>query len=281
MYRNIRQLCCAWSTISYRDQLIHISELSSSCIPLCEIAGEELEELGILDSNMTGNTVENLPRNERVEQKGTIHGISFTNIYHSCLEEYYFSPALYLVKMVQVLKDKNVSSSEHLGWLSRSLRAFPSFLRETDYAIQLLDILCKFDAFVTINSNPEQDVKKHIDILLNYYGKQYYIWSYLNTPNSIHNLKKRLLCESNRPELPNGIHLFSPIDLDITKTDNIGGWVLAKHSEVERFCYFINHVYRGLQFCSDYNAVREWLIVNYKNIDELKRAFGEFRVIKK
>ena len=255
---NVREKCVMWSKQTYGDSL-YLDTLLENDQDLIEAAHSLVRELGIYDKKMTGYTLRNLCRNDDVEELTTMEGTTFSEIFHRVYKKTNFSPSLYMLEIVRELIDKEIPEEQHLGWLGRSMRAFGSFLREPDFASQLLTKLKAKNYKATYESDPVKDAKEHTDILLTYFGRQYRIWSYQKTPNALYHLKERLL--GNRGEVPTGIHLLAPID---TKNvyDNVKGWYFAADSEIDRFCDELDRIRKAktmMSYSDDKNGVIERL----------------------
>ena len=66
--------------------------------------------------------------------------------------------------------DQGYNQDLLIGYLARALRSFASFMREPDLAYKLMSLLEKEDKSTTVNMDPQQDVKKHVDIVVEYKG---------------------------------------------------------------------------------------------------------------
>ena len=282
MYRDVRKLCEAWENKTYQDQFFElVNNHMFSILELHSIINTDFTTSNIFYKNMNGYSVMNLPFNDDVEGQGVIGGISFSSIYHECFDMYDFSPALYLFKVCQILLKEKLSKEENDGWIGRSMRSFASFLRETDYSINLYNKIKEYDAFSLIESGADIDVNEHTDILLTYKRKKYRIWSYQNKDRALENLKKRLI--SDKSPIPYGIHLLAPIHTQCTdRITNHCGWYFANDNEIDTFCQFIEAINSGNITCTDYEYVKNGLTsIEDNEKDRLKEALGINRAIKK
>ena len=275
MYRNVRLLCSSWAQITYKENFDYLFEKRNVPDLIRIYTTTALTKLNIYNEKMTGFTVAKHGRNQKVEDLGTINGVGFTDIYHKCINSYDFSPALYILEIIILLKKNKVSHVDSIGWLQRALRTFPSFLRETDCAVQLLHILEEYDPNVLINMSPEQDRKEHTDILLNYKNNQFHIWSYSVTTIALNNLRKRLLVED---KIPAGIHVLLPANIyDKNKRDNIGEWWFVKKYLINDFCHYLDNVNSNINHIPNYTDLNSWLNDNDKP-SILESRFKEWQV---
>ena len=123
--------------------------------------------------------------------------------------------------------DKNLDKKLLTGYLSRALRAFASFMREPDLAYKLKTCLKKDCDNVTVNMDPKQDIKGHVDILVSYKSRIFNIWSYQATRRGLPNTIDRL--SGNRGEICDGINILCPL-----KTEDAQNLVKKKNSILKK-----------------------------------------------
>lgn len=198
-----RVYCSQWEAMTFLQAL---EQLPSSSSDLKSLAFELFKELHLLTKKMDGYSVEALPktteRNHRLP-------FTYSSVFHRCSQQPFFSPASYLVGILEELIPLELSVSEQIGYLARGLRAFASFLREPDFAWQLNEQLKVFDPTVQTHLNPKQDSAEHTDVLLQFNNQLYRIWLFQASKRAIPHDIERIT--GQRGELPNGIHLLCPL----------------------------------------------------------------------
>jgi hypothetical protein len=137
------------------------------------------------------------------------------------------SPGLYLAYILNEYMDKNLDKKLLTGYLSRALRSFASFMREPDLAYKLKTCLKKDCDNVTVNMDPKQDIKGHVDILVSYKSRIFNIWSYQATRRGLPNTIDRL--SGNRGEICDGINILCPL-----KTEDAQNLVKKKNSILKK-----------------------------------------------
>lgn len=242
MCRNIRNYCNEWSRQTYGEALEAIfNAMDENSANFSKQIRQKFRQTNLYTKYMNGNSVMGWPPNK---EKGTIEGVTFSDLYHSIKENPYFSPALYMAAVIYELIDAGYPDGVYPKWIGRSLKTFASFMREEDCAYQLITRLQRDDPTVTFTSNPEQDAHDHTDILLNYLGHRYRIWSYQCSTTGLDHLRERLLGE--RGTLPDGVHILAPIDVfDRDRTEDECGWRFAAGHEVDNLCQLINNIHAG------------------------------------
>ena len=265
MCRNIRNYCNAWSRQTYGEALEAILyDPDENLTELCEQIRQKFRQTGLYIKNMNGNSVEGWPPNK---ETGTINGVTFSQIYHRFREKPDFSPALYMSEVIYELIRAGYPDTLYPKWIGRSLKTFASFMREEDYAYQLITRLKRSDSAVTFSSNPEQDVRDHTDILLEYLGRRYRIWSYQCSPGGLSHLRERL--SGRYRELPDGIHVLAPIDVfNRGRTEDEFGWRFAAGHEVDNLCQMIIDIHAGRREIILYDYFKPNLVQqNLRNIN--------------
>jgi len=162
--------------------------------------------MGINDKFMVGSSVESLPRNSQSEN---MNGPKFTDAFHELNDKHLVSPGLYLALLLNQFMNKGCKQDLLTGYLSRALRSFASFMREPDLAYKLKTVLEKDDDSVEVNMDPKQDIKKHVDIVIQYKGQTFNLWSYQATRRGLPNTLDRL--SGNRGEVCDGINILCPL----------------------------------------------------------------------
>ncbi len=189
-----------------------------------DLVWETFSEMGILNKYMTGDSVESLPRNSDSEN---LNGPKFSDAFHFLNNQMIVSPGLYLAYILNEYMDKNLDKKLLTGYLSRALRSFASFMREPDLAYKLKTCLKKDCENVTVNMDPKQDIKGHVDILVSYKSRIFNIWSYQATRRGLPNTIDRL--SGNRGEICDGINILCPL-----KTEDAQNLVKKKNSILKK-----------------------------------------------
>ena len=189
-----------------------------------DLVWETFSEMGILNKYMTGDSVESLPRNSDSEN---LNGPKFSDAFHFLNNQMIVSPGLYLAYILNEYMDKNLDKRLLTGYLSRALRSFASFMREPDLAYKLKTFLKKDCDNVTVNMDPKQDIKGHVDILVSYKSRIFNIWSYQATRRGLPNTIDRL--SGNRGEICDGINILCPL-----KTEDAQNLVKKKNSILKK-----------------------------------------------
>ena len=210
-----------WAKTFYKE--INLDDISIK--PLYkDLVWETFSEMGILNKYMTGDSVESLPRNSESEN---LNGPKFSDAFHFLNNQMIVSPGLYLAYILNEYMDKNLDKKLLTGYLSRALRSFASFMREPDLAYKLKTCLKKDCDNVTVNMDPKQDIKGHVDILVSYKSRIFNIWSYQATRRGLPNTIDRL--SGNRGEICDGINILCPL-----KTEDAQNLVKKKNSILKK-----------------------------------------------
>jgi len=207
---NIDSTTEIWSKTKYKD--INLDDISIES-NLQDLVWESFDEMGILDKFMTGDSVESLPRNNDSEN---LNGPKFSNAFHFLNKKMIVSPGLYLAFILNQYMGDGFEKKLLTGYLSRALRSFASFMREPDLAYKLKNCLEKEGDEVTVNMDPKQDIKGHVDIVINYKGETFNIWSYQATRRGLPNTIDRL--SGNRGEICDGINILCPLRTEDAQT---------------------------------------------------------------
>ena len=210
-----------WARMRYRE--INLDEILIKPNNK-DLVWETFSEMGILDKFMTGDSVESLPRNNDSEY---LNGPKFSNAFHFLNNEMIVSPGIYLAYILNEFLDSSLDKKLLTGYLSRALRSFASFMREPDLAYKLKTCLEKECDTVTVNMDPKQDIKGHVDILVTYKGKEFNIWSYQATRRGLPNTIDRL--SGNRGQVCDGINILCPL-----KTEDAQNLVKKKESILKK-----------------------------------------------
>ena len=143
-------------------------------------------------------------------------GFTFSEIFrgHLHLGEQLLSR--YLIDLVANLPKQQASFGLEFAaaFVARGLRAFPSFLREVDFAVLLQQVLTMSDSRAMVERGSlSDDVEGHADLKLRFRGHRYGLWHYQASERGLSSLTRKLR-DLSRGKLPRGLHVFCPVDLE-------------------------------------------------------------------
>lgn len=227
---DIKNYMTAWSKYNYDQGLDFCRDADDD---LKEIAYEILDKQNLSPKIMNGNSVQGIP----IIEEGDTRNILFSYIFYSLLEQNYLTPASYILKIVEKCEEAGIDRDTEAGLVGRGLRSFPSFIREVDLAAKLVDQL---DGASCDRVGPSEDIKSHTDVLLDYNGTKYRIWSYQNTSDkALYNTGRKL--RGFRGELPSGIYVLCPFNFqNANDYEDHSGWRLHSASYVNNIIDVIN-----------------------------------------
>lgn len=192
-----------WSRTKYKEIELDREVIDPQYFGLVQ---ESFVELGIAEKFMVGSSVESLLRVNAAE---SMSGPKFSDAFHELNNKNLVSPGLYLALILNKFMDEGRQQNLLSGYLARALRSFASFMREPDLAYKLKILLEVEDESVSVNMDPEQDVKKHVDIVVCYKDKIFNLWSYQATRRGLPNTIDRL--SGNRGEVCDGLNILCPL----------------------------------------------------------------------
>lgn len=204
---DLRNISSVWSIKTYGEGL---SLLNICDTDLLNQAIYIFKELNIYDIKMDGYSCEKLPKTEEAR---TGVKITYSEVFHDEINKPNFSPASYLLHLIQECNKSSIPTPKIVGTLARGLRTLTSLLREPDFSYQLETILKCSDSNVTTSLNAKQDSSDHTDVLLFYKNKTYRIWLYQFSSRGLPHDIERLT--GKRGELPNGTHLICPLHTEL------------------------------------------------------------------
>ena len=200
---NIEEYIEIWSRTKFGEVQIDAS-IDPTNISLIKTS---LFDLGLEDKFMDGFSTEKLLVQTNAEGSG---GEKMTEIFHECIKNNNLSPAMYLASFADRYIKKNKDLSKLNGFLARAMRSFGAFLREPDLAYKLVNELGNFYKSIEINMDPDQDLKRHIDIEIICDGNILNVWSYQASDRGLPNTIDRLV--GNRGAVATGINVLCPIN---------------------------------------------------------------------
>lgn len=204
---NLRKLSELWSTKTYRQGL---EEANLDNKKLKEYTQKVFDSLHLLDIPMDGYSCEKLPKTEetRVAIKRT-----YSDVFHEEYSKDYFSPASYLINLINECYSSKTNLEVTKGTIARGLRTLTSLLREPDFAENLKQSLSEHSSKVHTSMNPKQDSSDHTDVLLQYNDAEYRIWLYQFSARGLPHDIERIT--GKRGELPNGTHILCPLHTEV------------------------------------------------------------------
>lgn len=156
---------------------------------------------------ISGWSIEGLPKSEEIGS----YKVSFSGIFHQVLNHNSFGPVLYIYYLIaEILKDNpEAEIAKIYGFVARSLRTFASLLREQSL-LEQLEYLFKSDGLqATFKMSPKQDSQEKTDILIEFNGNTYRLWTYQHSSRGLpHNIER---ISGKRGALPPGIHVLCPL----------------------------------------------------------------------
>lgn len=266
---NVRKETSKWKDRKFEELILESTELGFSI----EQAKAAVFMLGHANRNMnnilqkmvTGQLVEGLIKYPESEN----HRASFwfTDIFHDLEKEGNLSPATFCIEIARLLPNEKPSSNPVFcgGFLARGLRTFASLLREPDFESSLLLALKQSDPAVISQTDVDQDVYSHTDLLVTFNRKNYRLWHYQSSYWGINKLVKKLR-GTTRGQLEDGLHALCPVDVfgDHTYGDveDIHGWRLSSMSYCEKI--------RGLM-ANENPKSYEWIRQNLGDSEAFKK----------
>ncbi len=156
---------------------------------------------------VSGWSIEGLPKSEEIGS----YKVSFSGIFHQVLNNNNFGPALYIYNLIAaILKDNpDAEIAKIYGFIARSLRTFASLLREQSLLEQLEYLFKSDDHKAIFKMSPKQDSQEKTDILIEFNGSTYRLWTYQHSSRGLpHNIER---ISGKRGALPPGIHILCPL----------------------------------------------------------------------
>lgn len=201
---NVREIIENWNQLTYGEYVNqHFNK------NLCDVVLPVFDKLQITDKCMNGFSCEKLPKDEegRMGLKTT-----YSTFFHTEIMKNEFSPASYLVSIIDECQKQGIDKSKYAGILARGLRSFTSLLREPDLASQL-NKLINTNNDCEISLNAKQDSGDHTDILISHNGKLIRLWLYQFSSRGLPHDIERLT--EKRGKLPTGIHILCPLHTEV------------------------------------------------------------------
>ena len=213
---DIQNYMYCWGQHTYREETDRFYTLRNN-VEMQRRIILYLEKLNIDGRYMDGNSITNLPRiNAAEENNGVVP--QYTEVFNQWLDMNYISPLTYIYQICKNIPD-NISEELACGIIARGLRSFPSFFRELELAKQ---IEARIPGCIIHPRNVDMDVSEHTDILLEYNGSSYRIWSYQSTNKGLNKTSKRFSGEKGK--IPEGMHIMCPFSLENPENRQNNGW---------------------------------------------------------
>lgn len=201
-----------------------------------------MDELGILDKKMTGESVQGLLNID----EGFAGGIYFTEVFEKWANGKFLSPASFILCLIREYEMTGLPFDGNIiGTVGRGLRGLPSFIREIDLADKLKLTLPNSSC---IRTRAIEDMKDHTDVRLEYNGIFYRVFSYQNTGHSLKNMVSKILGE--RGSTPNGHCLLCPFNyLSKDYAKDVYGWRLHNERYLQKVKEILDS-YQPLQYAN-------------------------------
>lgn len=171
--------------------------------------------------------------------------VMLSKIFHELYSENKLCPSNYVSKVLYALRDVDKINHLHLpievynGYLTRSLRAYASFIRELvleEEIKQFLEFYAKEHntTYSMLQTTWENDVHDKTDIMFQYDGKIYRVWSYQTTNIGQYKTGNRILKKCGK-----GYNLLLPSNFK--EMDKYSGWLLYnKHIVNQQLEHLLN-----------------------------------------
>jgi hypothetical protein len=268
---NIRLLINTWSKLKYSQINFNDKNINQNNIKKIK---DCFNSLKLNDLLMDGLSTEKLEKTS--ESSG---GLNYSEIFHRLIKQNKINPGLFLAAYASDYIDSNKDYNKLAGFLARGLRTFASMIREQDFANIIQRNLIEDDKQLSINMNPEQDTKTHVDIRIKFKNKEFNIWTYQASKNAIypHTIER---VTSQRGELENGYHLLCPINTEegkkllqkrksfINSNDKIKKWkndIETINKQTKKYGSIINKIQRRKELL---NKIK-------KEIDQIEKGCVE------
>ena len=184
-YKNVRNFTKAWAKKTYAEGIADYKKVAEDPRALAFVE-EVLRKLNIADKPMTGDSCQGLPRID--EGRTTVR---FSGVVDDLIEVF-LTPASYVAE-VALRSRANRPDSEVAGEVARALRAFPSFLREMDLGWKVGEECARRGLTADARTaDVDADIAEHTDVFLKLGGKDYRLWSYLDSERGLDNVKSKL-----------------------------------------------------------------------------------------
>ena len=254
---NIRLLINTWSKLKYSQISFNDKNINQNNIKQIK---DCFNSLKLNDLLMDGLSTEKLEKTS--ESSG---GLNYSEIFHRLIKQNKISPGLFLAAYASDYIDSNKDYNKLAGFLARGLRTFASLIREQDFANIIQRNLIRDDKQLSINMNPEQDTKTHVDIKIKFKNKEINIWTYQASKNAIypHTIER---VTGQRGELEDGYHLLCPINTEegkkllqkrksfINSNDKIKKWkndIKTINKQTKKYGSIINMIQRRKELLNE------------------------------
>ena len=254
---NIRLLINTWSKLKYSQINFNDKNINQNNIKKIK---DCFNSLKLNDLLMDGLSTEKLEKTS--EFSG---GLNYSEIFHRLIKQNKISPGLFLATYASDYIDSNKDYNKLAGFLARGLRTFASMIREQDFANIIQRNLIRDDKQLSINMNPEQDTKTHVDIKIKFKNKEINIWTYQASKNAIypHTIER---VTGQRGELEDGYHLLCPINTEegkkllqkrksfINSNDKIKKWkndIKTINKQTKKYGSIINMIQRRKELLNE------------------------------
>ncbi len=197
-----------WATHTFQDEFRNLpsTENAAALAKTKEILFGK-SYMNLQNQFVSGWSIEGLPKSEEIGS----YKVSFSGIFHQVLNDNNFGPVLYIYNLItEILRDNpDAEAAKIYGFVARSLRTFASLLREQSLRDQLEYLFNSAGLQATFTMSPKQDSQEKTDILIQFSGKTYRLWTYQHSSRGLpHNMER---ISGKRGAIPAGIHVLCPL----------------------------------------------------------------------
>ena len=231
----VRSLCELWAKRTVGEWMAKTVDgemIGERLVAELKMMRKDGTDLG--SKRATGEVVAGLVRMKETEVFAA--PFPFSEVFRELSESGELDPGSYLMDISARLSeaDETLSRQFTAAFLARGFRAFPSFLRETDFAVVLGEVLREADKRAKVVAGGlADDVVGHADLFLSFRGQRYRLWHYLSTDRALSSLMQKLKGEA-RGNLKRGLHVFCPVDLRSPEDcESVCGWRLCSRNYAE------------------------------------------------
>lgn len=154
--------------------------------------------------------------------------IIYSEIFHELFDAETLCPSNYVKTIIDKVDEENskrdikFSFEDYIGFITRGLRAFASYVREVHLSALIKKYFYESNwyNYKVYESDSELDTKEKTDIMFSIGPRLYRVWSYQNTPKGIEKTSNRILKGCS-----NGYNILLPFDRFKTIYE-VNGWHL-------------------------------------------------------
>ena len=257
MEENFRDLIKQWSKETFEDAKNRLTDIHDNIESV-------LNELELLEKNVTGCCVENLKRHEKGERK-LPEWCNFSRINHEISTEQTAHPIEFLSEICEKYENYLLKRPEYVdlvpvwGICSRALRTLASFYREVDFRNRIREELLTQKINAVVNPpDPDADSRDHSDAVVVIDEIEYRVWVFQISKQGIFHTSDRVA--GNRGSLPEGIHILCGHDREQDDhEETIEGWNFISDSRMKEVVSKIVSIHKGESEAREYSEIKSIL----------------------